>query len=178
MPDIDWSSVFEPTVHLLELVLRGSLIYVSVFALLRLVLKREAGALNLADLLALVLIADASQSALTADAHSVPETLVVVGTIVGWNYTFDWMAQHYPAMRRYIHPPPLPLVKDGRYIARNMRHEMITREEIESKLRLAGVADVKDVKSAFMEGDGQISVVKSDGERDQSANQDRKRATP
>jgi len=159
MLPVDWSSVFEPTVSLIELVVRASLIYLALFALLRLILKREAGAFNLADLLALMLIANAAEASLSRGSHSIPENLLVVTTILGWNYVFDWAAQYSPAIARWVHPPPLPLVKNGRYLTRNMRQELVTRQEIESHLRLAGIEDVRQVKRAFMEGDGRISIV-------------------
>ena len=41
-----------------------------------------------------------------------------------------------------------------------MRRELITEGELRSKLREQGVEEMEDVKEAFMEGDGQISVAK------------------
>jgi uncharacterized membrane protein YcaP (DUF421 family) len=51
---------------------------------------------------------------------------------------------------------------------RNMRREYITREELEEKLREQGISKLADVKVAYLEGDGQISVIKrekEDGQR-------------
>jgi len=59
---IDWHALFVPTVSLLELVLRGSVMYLAVFAAMR-VFRRESGALSTADLLVVVLVADAAQNA-------------------------------------------------------------------------------------------------------------------
>jgi len=56
----------------LELVLRGSLIYLALFALLRIVLKREAEAMGITDLLVVVLIADAAQSAMARSQLASP----------------------------------------------------------------------------------------------------------
>ena len=58
--DIDWHGLLVPTVSLLELVLRGSAIYLGILVLMR-VLRRDAGALSTADLLVVVLIADAGR---------------------------------------------------------------------------------------------------------------------
>ncbi len=78
---IDWEGAFSPELPL-ELILRGSLIYLALFALLRFVLKREAGAVGITDLLVVVLIADAAQSAMAGSYTSLPDGLVLVGTIV------------------------------------------------------------------------------------------------
>ena len=60
---IDWQHMWLPSIALAELILRGSLIYLGIFALMRFVLKREGGAIGLPDLLMTVLIADAAQNA-------------------------------------------------------------------------------------------------------------------
>ena len=47
-------------------------------------------------------------------------------------------------------------------LRRNMRQELVTVEELESQLRKQGVDDMRKVKSAHMEPDGEISVIRSD----------------
>ncbi len=54
--------IFLPSVPLLEIVLRGSITYLGLFALLRFVLKREAEAVGITDLLFIVLVAGAAQT--------------------------------------------------------------------------------------------------------------------
>ena len=147
---------------ILELILRGSLVYLVIFALLRFVLKRVTGTLNIGDLLIIVLIADASQNAMSAGYTSVTDGLILVATIIFWSYLLDWLAYHFPRFESLLHPAPLPLVRDGKMLARNMRRELITVDELMSHLREQGVTDLKEVKTASMEGDGRISVVKNE----------------
>jgi uncharacterized membrane protein YcaP (DUF421 family) len=156
---IKWQELFFPSVPILELILRGSLVYLVVFTLLRFVLKRVTGTLNIGDLLIIVLIADASQNAMSAGYTSVTDGLILVATIIFWSYFLDWLAYHFPRFESLLHPPPLPLVREGKMLARNMRRELITVDELMSHLREQGVTDLKEVKTASMEGDGRISVV-------------------
>ena len=51
-------------------------------------------------------------------------------------------------------------IKNGELLRRNMRREFLTEEELNDHLRLKGIDDVKEVKAAYIEGDGKISVVK------------------
>jgi uncharacterized membrane protein YcaP (DUF421 family) len=44
-----------------------------------------------------------------------------------------------------------------------MRREFITLEELREKLREQGIERLADVKAAYLEGDGQISVIRNDG---------------
>ncbi len=50
---IDWNSVFVPTVSIPEIILRGTITYLLLFAVLR-ILRRQAGGLGIADVLVIV----------------------------------------------------------------------------------------------------------------------------
>lgn len=156
---IDWHDLLVPTVSLLELVLRGSMIYLGILALLR-VFRREAGELSTADLLVIVLVADAAQNAMASEYRSIPEGVVLIGTIFGWNYLLDWLGYRYPWVRSLLHPAPLLLVKDGRIQRRNLRSEMLTLADLKEQLREQGVAEVAEVKRCYLEADGRLSVIK------------------
>jgi uncharacterized membrane protein YcaP (DUF421 family) len=160
---VDWHAVFVPTVPVLETVVRGTVVYLVLLVLLRFVLKREAGTLGVQDLLVIVLIADAAQNAMAADYHSVSDGVILVATIIAWSYALDWLGFHSPRAQRLLHPPPLALVEDGRLLRRNMRQELVTADELMSQLRLQGIEDFTEVKAAYMEGDGRISVVPRSG---------------
>jgi uncharacterized membrane protein YcaP (DUF421 family) len=162
---IRWNDVLVPTVPLIEIFLRGTAVYLGLFLMLRVVLKREAGTVGITDLLVVVLIADAAQNAMAAEYKSVPEGLLLVGTIIFWSYALDWIAYRSPLLRHWINPPPLPLIQEGRLNRKNLRKELITVEELESQLREQGIEDIASVKTAYMEGDGRISAIKFDGEQ-------------
>jgi uncharacterized membrane protein YcaP (DUF421 family) len=156
----DWAEMFGLSVPPLELFLRGTLMYLGIFLILRLLLRRIAGNIAITDLLMVVLIADAAQNGMSADYRSVTDGAVLVSTLVFWNYTLDRLAYHFPWMGRLIHPPPLPIVRDGGLLWRNMRSESITREELLSQMRESGIDKLEKVKLAHVEGDGRVSFVK------------------
>jgi uncharacterized membrane protein YcaP (DUF421 family) len=164
MHPIEWQTLLVPNTSLVEIFLRGSVVYLALFFMLRFLLKREAGTLSTTDLLLVVLIADASQNAMSSDYKSVPEGLLLVGTIVFWSFFFDFLGERYPVIGRLLHPPPLELVRNGRMIRNNMHKELITKEELMSQLREQGVEHLSEVKRAYMEGDGHISVIKLNGD--------------
>ena len=159
---IDWHAVFVPSIGLAEVILRGTLMYLALFIILRFIGRRQAGHFGPADLLVIVMIADAAQNGLGKDYQSVTEGIVLVMTIVAWEYLLDWLAWRFPLVRPYLKPPALTLVKDGRVISAAMRKEMISEDELEGQLREQGVEDVTSVKLARLEGDGRLSVCKSD----------------
>jgi uncharacterized membrane protein YcaP (DUF421 family) len=159
LTDVDWAGVLLPQTPLLELLVRGTLTYLALFALLRLVLKRETGAVGMTDLLVIVLIADAAQNAMAGDYRSVPDGIVLVATLIFWAWALNWLGYRVPAIQYLVHPPPLPLIRDGRMLRHNMAQELITEDELMSQLRQQGVSDLSQVAAANMEGDGRISVI-------------------
>ncbi len=156
---IDWHALFVPNTSLAEVILRGTLIYLLLFFLMRF-LRREAGQIGIADVLVVVVIADAAQNAMAGPYNSVTEGVVLILTIVAWDYALDWLGANVPAFGRLIHPKPLLLVKDGRMLLRNMRRELITQDELHSRLREEGIEHLHEVKHCYMEGDGKISIIK------------------
>ncbi len=156
---VRWERLFVPSTPLLEIVIRGSLTYLAIFALLRLVMKREAAALKITDLLVVVLIADAAQNAMADSYHSLTDGFVLVTTIVAWSYALEWLGYHSSRIQRFIHPPELPLVKDGRLLRQNMRRELLTEDELMTALRQQQIEDIAKIKVAYMEADGRISVI-------------------
>ncbi|HJR81192.1 MAG TPA: YetF domain-containing protein [Anaerolineales bacterium] len=156
---MDWKSIFLPDVPLLEIILRGTVMYISLFVLLRVVLKRQTGSLRMTDLLLITLIADASQNAMAGAYTSIPNGIVLVSTIIFWSYAFDWLGYRFAWFRRLSEPPPLTLIQDGKLLRRNLRQELITEDEVKSQLREQGLEDWAQVKEAFMESDGHISVI-------------------
>ncbi|MBI4694922.1 MAG: DUF421 domain-containing protein [Gammaproteobacteria bacterium] len=155
---VDWHAMFVPTVSLAEIFLRGTAVYFLLYVILR-ILRRQAGALGISDLLVVVLIADAAQNAMSSRYGSITEGIVLVATIAGWDYFLDWLGHRFPRVERWLRPRPLALVRDGRLLRRNMRQELITEEELLGQLREQGVARVEDVARCYLEADGRISVI-------------------
>ena len=157
---VDWGALFEMNVPAAELIVRGTAMYWFLFLVFRFVLRRDVGAVGIADILLLVLLADASQNAMAGGYETVAEGMVLVGTLIFWNYAIDWAAFRWNAVRRLVEPPPLLLVRCGRVIHRNLRAEYVTLSELKAHLRANGLASWHGVRAAFMESDGTFTVVK------------------
>jgi uncharacterized membrane protein YcaP (DUF421 family) len=173
---VDWTALWEVNTPVLELVVRGTAMYLILFAALRILVRRHIGSLSLMDLLLMVLIADAAQNAMSADYKSISEGMVLCGTLIGWNYLFDWLAYRFPAFQRVLEPPPLPVIRNGKFLLRNMRQEFVTKDELLGQLRQQGVTDVQAVKVAYIESDGGVSVIGRGGKSAESPRKDKSAA--
>ena len=157
------AELFAVHVSVPELILRGTLVYWLLFLIFRFILRRDVGAVGIADILLLVIVADAAQNAMSGGYDTFSEGAILVGTIVAWNWLLDLLSFHFEPMRRFSSPSRLTLVQRGVPQLRNMRREFITMEELREKLREQGVESLAQVKAAYLEGDGQISVIRNSG---------------
>jgi uncharacterized membrane protein YcaP (DUF421 family) len=157
-----FTELFSMNIPAWQLMLRGSVMYWVLFLMLRFVMRREVGGVGIADILVLVLLADASQNAMAGEYTTISEGVVLVATIVGWNVLFDWLAFRFRWFARFVEPPPVTLIRNGRVLHRNLRREFVTFDELTAQLRTKGIDDISAVKRACMEGDGEISIVTND----------------
>jgi uncharacterized membrane protein YcaP (DUF421 family) len=161
--DIDWEALFTFTVPPLELFVRGTVTYIFLFCLFRFVVRRDAGALGLSDLLVLVIIADAAQNAMAGDYTSVVDGFVLIGTIIFWSYVLNWLSFRFPWFRRFALAPPICIIKDGVKQDAALRRELISDEELRAMLHEHEIDDVAQVRRAWLEPDGQLTVLKRRG---------------
>lgn len=165
MPDIDWSELFTFTVSPFELIIRGTLIYLFLFCLFRFFVRRDAGSLSVSDLLVVVIIADAAQNAMSGEYRSIADGVVLITTIICWSVLLNFLGFHFKPIRRFLLPPPICIVKDGVKQQRNLRRELITSEELNEILRLHEIEHLSEVKRAYLEPDGQITVIRQEGKK-------------
>jgi uncharacterized membrane protein YcaP (DUF421 family) len=158
--DVDLIELFGLTVPLSEILIRATAVYWFLFLIFRFVVRRDIGAVGIADILLLVIVADASQNAMAGESSSIGDGMVLVSVLIGWNLFLDWLSFRSAFVRRLAEPTSLCLVKDGRMLKRNMRREFITEEELWRKLREEGVESLDQVKKMLLEADGGFSVVK------------------
>ncbi len=157
------AELFAVNMPVWEIMLRGSAVYWFLFLVFRFLLRRDIGSLGIADVLLLVILADAAQNAMAGEYKTISEGIILLSTIIGWNWLLDYLSYRSPVISRFTTPQTLPLVRHGRFLMANLRREQLSRDEVMSKLREQGIAHLRDVSHAYMESDGQISVIRYDG---------------
>jgi uncharacterized membrane protein YcaP (DUF421 family) len=162
LQDTDWHRLFWPQMSLPEVLIRGTLVYVSLCILLRVILKRQAGKIGLADLLVVSVVAGVCRNPLVRDAYSVPDGLAVVAVVLGWGYALDWLSYHSPLAHKLFHPRQVVLIRDGRVEEGNLRHELMTDSQLLCQLRQQGVTGPEQVAEAVLEGSGAVSVIRKE----------------
>lgn len=152
--------MFMPTESILEVVIRGTIMYLGMYFILRF-FRRQSGAIGMADLLVIVVIADAAQNGMAGETHSVTEALVLITTIVLWDVLFDWLGFRSVVARKFLEPSPLLLIENGKFIDKNLKQEFLTEDDMLGYLREHGLESEIGVKQCYLESSGHFSFVLS-----------------
>ena len=157
---LDWSGIFGVDTPPLELIVRGTAMYLFLFVIFRVVIRRRVGSVGMADILILVIVADAAQNGMAGEYRTVTEGAILISTIIAWSVLADFLTYKSPMLQKLLEPPPLLLIENGRVKWRNLRHEFLSEDELKAKLREHGVTDYAQVEKAFLESEGEVSVIK------------------
>jgi hypothetical protein len=105
---------------------------------------------------------EAAQNALADEYSSISDGFVLVITIIFG--TIPWTGWPFGSRRSKNSSTIHPFTGEERpFIMAEYAPWLITEKELMSMLRQQGVDDLAEVKEAFMEGDGRISVVTKNG---------------
>jgi uncharacterized membrane protein YcaP (DUF421 family) len=152
-----WAAVLALETPVFELVVRGTILYFAIIAFMR-IMPRIGGELAVMDLVFLLLIAEAAAHGM-GDDKTVGDAILLVATLIGWNWLFNTLSFHIPFFEKLISGSPVQVVRQGRLLRRNMRREYLTEDELMAQLRKQGIEKVEDVKAAYIEGEGQLTVI-------------------
>ena len=145
----------------MDIVLRGIVVFVFLYALMRVVGRRELSSLEPFDLILLVILGDAVRQGLTQDDYSLTGAILAVGTIAALQVGTSWLNFRFPKLRSIIDGEPLVVVQDGKPIERNLKRERVTLDDLAEEARKQNIAKLEDVQWAVMETSGVISFIKT-----------------
>ena len=75
---VDWTGLYEPKHALLDVFLRGTIMYLMIFVLLRLVVRRQIGGIGITDILVIVLIAEVTGNGISDNFQSIGESIILL----------------------------------------------------------------------------------------------------
>lgn len=144
---VEWSAFFTTTAPVLELFLRGTVLFLALLALMRVVGQRESGGLGVSDLLVIVLLGAALGDAMTGGGTTLADGLVPVATVLFWSLVVDALSYRWPRLTKVLKGRPRHLISDGRLDRAALRRELISMEELRSALHEHALDDVSQVRS-------------------------------
>ena len=143
----------------MDLVGRAIIVFLAIFVVTRVIGRRELSTMEPFDLILLVVTGDLVQQGVTQSDYSLTGALTVIATIALLTIALSYVSFKVPKLRPVLDGEPLVLVQDGEVIARNLRRERITIDELLAEARLQQVGSLDEVRFAVLETNGRISVI-------------------
>jgi uncharacterized membrane protein YcaP (DUF421 family) len=155
----DFASLWTPELSPWEVVLRATVIYVFIQVLFRVVGRKELARWGASDIVLLFLIATAARKSIVADDPSLTTAMIALGTIIGLDWALSALSARSSRVADFIAGPVRQLVRDGELQREVMRKTRVSEDELLSHVREEGKESLADVKHAFLERSGKITVI-------------------
>ena len=151
--------MFELSVPWWELPLRVALIYVGLLVLVRVSGKRTVGQFTPFDLLVVLLLSEAVSAGLAGGDESVTGAFLAAVTLIALNLLVAVLTARSIRLQTFVEGSPVLIGRDGRFFVGTLKRNHVHMMDVERALREAD-CDLKEMKYAFLETDGGISILK------------------
>ena len=156
----------------MDIAIRATAMFFALFALLRLMGKRELAQVTPFELVVLIVMGDLIQQGVTHNDFSLTGAVLAIGTFAFWGVLLSWVTYVSPRAERLLAGEPKVIVRNGELIERNMRRDRMTRRDVEAEMRLAGIGRLDEVAWGILEANGKMSFIRKNGAEDQPADKD------
>ena len=144
----------------MDIVLRAAVAYVFIVFMLRIIGRRELSSFGPTDIVLLVVMGDLIQNGVTQSDYSVTGVFLAVSTIGLMSVGSSFITYRSPLARRLVEGEPVILVEDGKPIAKNLKSERLTVDDVTQEMRGQGIESLERVKWCVLESSGSMSFVK------------------
>jgi uncharacterized membrane protein YcaP (DUF421 family) len=138
--------------------LRAVGVYVLMLTVIRATGKRTIGNFTAFDLLVALMLGDLVDEIIYGDVTFVHGALAIV-VVAGMKSLTAFLSYSSRRMEKVLEGEPVLIIKDGRLDRGGLRHERLNELDVKAALRLEGIEDMKEVRLAYVESDGEISFI-------------------
>ncbi|HVE81642.1 MAG TPA: YetF domain-containing protein [Myxococcales bacterium] len=159
MRAIDWHSMWVPEWSPWEVAIRSAIVYAGVQLLLRLAGRRELGRHSTFDVAILFLVSTAMRRTMVGEDGSLTSAFVALGTMVALDMALSYVTSRRRRIASVVKGDPVQLVRDGALVDDALRKVHISTDELLSWARQHGMGSLGEIRHAFLEPSGQVSII-------------------
>ena len=142
-----------------ELVVRATVVYTLLLVLIRLSGRRTVGQFTPFDLLVVMLLSESVSNALSGGNDTLLGGLLSACVLIALNAAVAVATSHSAKLQTLMEGEPVLIGKDGRLFDRVLKQQHVPPSDVRQALREAD-CELGDMQCAFLEADGQISILK------------------
>jgi uncharacterized membrane protein YcaP (DUF421 family) len=145
-----------------NLIIRVTLVYLSILLLLRISGKRQLGQMGATEFVSILLISNAVQNSMNGGDNSLTGGLILAATLIALSTLISFLTYRSRFFSRVFEGTPTLLIHKGKLIRKNLNRERLSTNELKVLLRKQGISDFESIETAVLEADGTLSVAKKD----------------
>ena len=144
---------------MVNMLIRGIIIYVTVIFAVRLMGKRQIGELQPAELVVTVLLSQVASMPFESLEVPLLSILSIVFLLISLEILCSVIGMKTKTFRNLIQGNPILIIKDGKLDQRELKNVRYSVEDLLEALRLKDIFDISQVQYAYIETNGSISVL-------------------
>ena len=148
----------------MDIVIRATAMFAFLFVFLRLMGKRELSEMTPFELLMLIVMGDLIQQGVTHNDFSVTGAVLAISTFAFWGLLLNAVTYKSKRAEKALDGQPSVVVQHGKLLEGGLADNRLTASEIESEMRLAGIAHMHEVEWAVLETNGKISFIRKNSD--------------
>jgi uncharacterized membrane protein YcaP (DUF421 family) len=147
----------QETLTAMQWILRAVVGFFFLLIIVKLMGQRSISQLDLLDFAIAVVIGNIVAHPLSDEGLGLKGSMITMGVLVILYVSSVFMVLKSKYLRKFVLPNPLPLVKNGQFVYKNLTKARISVDYILSEARKEKIDDLKKLSLALWEPDGTIS---------------------
>lgn len=143
---------------MINVMLRGLIVYIIVIVSVRLMGKRQIGELQPSELVTTFLLSEVASMPLQDKDISLFTCLILIFMIVSLEIIFSVLAVKSNTFRNIMQGSSAIIIKDGKLLQKKLKEIRYSIDDLLEALRLKNVFDISQVKYAYVETNGSLSI--------------------
>lgn len=148
-----------PVAYLLECLVRTVVMCVLAFLLFKLTGKKEVRQFSLLELLVVIGLGSALGDPMLDDRTPILPAVTVIAVVLGLYGLVKMWTVRARGVRRWVEGPVVPLLRENVVLLEGLHREGLSLDEFLGELRTHDVEHLGQMKAAYMEVDGTVSVL-------------------
>lgn len=155
-----WQNLTHFDVAPLNLAVRATVVYLAVLIMLRISGKRQIGQMGASEFVSILLISNAVQNAMNGGDNSLSGGLLLAVVLIVLSSAIAFLVYRSRTFSAVFEGTPRLIIHDGKVIQKALKKELLSTTELRTLLRKQGVHAFVEVKSAVLEADGTLSIIR------------------
>ncbi|MBO7747034.1 DUF421 domain-containing protein [Paenibacillus sp. MWE-103] len=104
----------------------------------------------------LILLAVGTVLGTEVSGKGIWKTILALGTFIGFLIVVEWLTLHSNRAERLLKGMAVPVIQEGKPIVENLRRLRMSMDDLEKRLRIAGISTIDDIRFGTIESNGEL----------------------